>query len=116
MSSVRRAFRIVAISLAAVHLAVSAGAPIYEAFTVARHIASLASVVSPDSGKGLPVHDPGTCRACQTLNAFARLPEAPRLLLQFDDAVAVRDSTAGTAPQRSARQGFLSRAPPALLG
>jgi len=116
MTSARRAFRLVALALAAVHLVVSAGAPMYEASTVASHMGSSVSVAAPDSGKGLGVHDPGTCPACLTLGAFARLPDASRLLLQFGDAGAASDSTVDPAPQVGARHGFLSRAPPTLLG
>ena len=116
MSPVRRAFRFVSLALAALQLVVTAGAPIYEAITVAPHNGRSASVASPDSEKTAPAHDPGTCPACQTLTAFARLPEAPRILLLSAEAGAPRDPTVDATPQQTSRQGFLSRAPPTLLG
>lgn len=116
MSPVRRVFRLFALALAALQVVVSAGAPMYEASTVARHIGPSASVASPESEKGAPVHDPGTCLACQTLNAFARLPDAPRILLPSGDVGGPNDPMVHAAPQQTSRQGFLSRAPPVLLG
>lgn len=116
MSSVRRAFRLVALALAAVHLVVSAGAPLYEASMAVSQVGTSVSVSAPDSGKGPGVHDPGTCPACLTLSAFARLPDAPRALVQFGDAGVTSDSTVDPAPQSGARHGFRSRAPPTLLG
>jgi len=116
MSPVRRAFRFISLALAALQLVVTAGAPIYEALTVVPQIGSSASVASPDSEKSAPAHDPGTCPACQTLKAFARLPEAPRILLPSAETGAPRGPTVDAAPQQTSRQGFLSRAPPTLLG
>ena len=116
MRPVRRAFRFISLALATLQLVVAAGAPIYEAVTVVPHVGPSASVASPDSEKTAPAHDPGTCPACQTLNTFARLPDAPRILLSFAETGVPRDPTVDAAPQQSSRQGFLSRAPPALLG
>ena len=115
MSSVRRAFRIFALALATLQLVVAAGAPSYEAVTTAWHIGSSVTVGNPDAETTAPAHDPGTCPACQTLNAFARLPEAPRLLLPSGTLGVPHDPTVDPAPRHASRQGFLSRAPPALL-
>lgn len=116
MSPVTRAFRFIALTLAAVQLVVSAGAPMYEALTVVRHIGPSAFVASPDSEKGAPAHDPATCLACKTINTFARLPEAPRMLLPSAETGVPRDPRLDAAPRQISRQGFLSRAPPLLLG
>lgn len=115
MSPLRRAFRCVALALAALQLAVSAGAPVYEAFA-ARIGGPVPSVASPDFTRGATAHDPETCPACQTLNTFARVPDAVRVLPASGRVGVPGDPAAYSAPTPSARQGFLSRAPPVLLG
>ena len=116
MSLVTRVFRIVAPMLAALQMAVFTGAPMYEALTLARQIAASASVASPDSEHRVPAHDASTCPACQTLRTTALLPDLPRLELPIDEAAAPGTVLVDPAPLQLSRQGFLSRAPPHLLG
>ena len=115
MTPLKRAFRFAAIVLATVQLTVYEGASIYEAFA-ARYVGPAPSVGSPGSQPGTPAHDPGTCPACQTLNAFARLPDASRLLRIAGHVRTLATLTDDAVPRQAARSGFLSRAPPLLLG
>lgn len=116
MSLVTRVLRIVAPMLAALQLAVFTGAPMYEALTMARQVAASASVTSPDSEQRVPAHDASTCPACQTLRTTAWLPELPHLELPIGEATAATAALVDPAPRQLSREGFLSRAPPHLLG
>lgn len=115
MSSLRRTGRLFALAVAAFQLAVSAAAPMYEALAT-RHVASVQSVSTSDSDTGAPAHDPATCPACQTLSAFARLPDTSRILASSRGTGVPVSPTPQAVPLQFWRQGFLSRAPPDRLG
>lgn len=115
MTRLKRAFRFAALALATVQLSVSEGASIYEAFAV-RDSGPAPSVASPDVERGAPAHVPGTCPACQTLNAFARLPDASCLLFMAGHTGAFNSLTDGGVFRQAARSELRSRAPPLLLG
>ena len=116
MSLVTRVFRIVVPMLAALQLVVFTGAPMYEALTVARQVAASASVTSPDSEPRVPAHDATTCPACQTLRTTAWLPGLPQLEEPIGETTAPATALVDPSPRQLPRQGFLSRAPPHLLG
>ena len=115
MTPLKRLFRFAALALAAVQLTVAEGASIYEAFAV-RSVGAAPSVRSPGTQPGAPAHDPGTCPACQTLNVFVRLPDASRLLPGAGHIRTLRTPADDAVPGQAVRSGFLSRAPPVLLG
>lgn len=115
MTPAKRAFRFVALALAFTQLTVSEGASIYEAFAT-RHVGPSPSIASPGAQPGAPAHDPESCPACQTLGAFARVPEAPRLLLISGPRSAPGIPRDLVVPRLVTGTGFLSRAPPILPG
>ena len=116
MNLVAPVFRLAAPVLAALQMAVFTGAPVYEALTMARQIAASASVTSPDSEQRVPAHDARTCPACQTLRTTAWLTEPPRLELPTAEVTTPGTVVIDDAPALASRPGFLSRAPPQLLG
>jgi hypothetical protein len=114
MTLTRRLFRRFALALATVQLVAFAAAPVLDGMTVAAQVGSGLAVDGPGPDQDFPAHDPGTCIACQLISSVAALPQPASILVPADDAGRREHLPADVPREVFPRQGFLSRAPPAV--
>lgn len=114
MNRPRRIFRRLALALATAQLLAFAGAPVLDGITVGTQRSTVETIGPLGSAPTAPFHDVETCVACQVISTLACLPHAEAPPLPTSAAPAGDWLTLELRTDRFQRQGFHSRAPPAL--
>lgn len=114
MNRFRRFFRRLALAVASAQLLAFAFAPVFEGIAAGPRQGTELAVGPVGSSPAVPLHDVESCLACQVMNTMALLPNAEAQPLP-SSTVAPTDWLTHQIPRdRFERQGFHSRAPPAL--
>jgi hypothetical protein len=114
MTRLRRACRRLALAVASAQLLAFAVAPVFESIAVGPRQVSELAVVPQGSAPQAPFHDVETCVACQVMSTLACLPHSDPQPLPASAAPSHDWLTVESPLDCIQRQGFLSRAPPAL--
>ena len=113
MTRFRQAFRRLALAVATAQLLAFAFAPVLEGITVEAHRSAEVGVRPVDSAPGV-AHNVETCVACQVMSTLASVPRADGAAVPESAAPEREWMTLDTPADLFQRQGFHSRAPPAL--